>query len=67
MFFRLSAAAMITLATAGQLLAQSETFKPDKLVIKKDVSTMIEWGIASVFVVGCLVIAFKPAKRANLK
>jgi hypothetical protein len=26
-----------------------------------------EWLIGSIFLVGCLVVAFKPAKRANLR
>jgi len=55
------------LATAAQLLAQGETFQPDKFEMKEGFSTMIEWAIGAVFVVGCLVIAFKPAKRANIK
>lgn len=30
-------------------------------------STALEWGIGAVFLVGCLVVAFKPTKRANLR
>jgi hypothetical protein len=29
-------------------------------------STWREWLIGSIFLVGCLVVAFKPAKRVNL-
>ncbi len=30
-------------------------------------STTWEWLYAGVFLVGCLVVAFKPAKRANMR
>ncbi|MGQ9651103.1 MAG: hypothetical protein ACUVXJ_13420 [Phycisphaerae bacterium] len=30
-------------------------------------TTMIEWLIGTIFLVGCLVVAFKPSKRSNLK
>ena len=30
-------------------------------------STWMEWVIGAVFLVGCLVLAFKPAKRSNLQ
>ena len=36
------------------------------LAAKGDSQTK-EWIIAAVFVVGCLVLAFKPAKRSNRK
>ena len=30
-------------------------------------STTMEWVMTFVFLVGCLIVAFKPAKRSNLK
>ncbi len=33
----------------------------------KERSALIEWGIGAAFMVGCLVVAFKPSKRSNLK
>ncbi|MHC4442272.1 MAG: hypothetical protein ACYTF1_05705 [Planctomycetota bacterium] len=50
--------------TEGAVLAQYVETKPT--VLKKD-STAIEWLIAGIFLVGCMVVAFKPAKRSNLK
>lgn len=33
----------------------------------KPESSMLEWGIGTLFLIGCLVVAFKPSKRSNLK
>ncbi len=33
----------------------------------EEASIAIEWLIGGTFVVGCLVVAFKPAKRSNLR
>jgi len=33
----------------------------------KEKSAIVEWGIGAAFLVGCLVVAFKPSKRSNLK
>lgn len=41
-------------------LPEGKATPPDKSVAK-------EWLIGSVFLIGCLVVAFKPAKRANLR
>lgn len=35
--------------------------------LKSDRSVWMEWLIGSIFLVGCLVVAFKPAKRADLR
>ena len=51
--------------TAPPALAQSR-----ELVSRKsgaEESVMIEWLIGAVFLIGCLVVAFKPAKRSNLQ
>jgi len=49
----------------GPVLAQTyEEHPPQGL---GDKSTTIEWLIATGFLIGCLVVAFKPAKRANIK
>ena len=54
-----------TLATAGQILAQ-EIMDPPKTVVA-DKSTAMQWLITAVFLVGCLVVGFKPAKRSKLE
>lgn len=50
---------------AGPALAQKPYEAPKYST--SDRSTMIEWGIGAAFVIGCLVVAFKPSKRSNLK
>jgi len=40
--------------------------EPNPVILEKK-STAMEWLIAGIFLVGCMVIAFKPAKRSNLK
>lgn len=53
------------LLSATPLAAQSyQAPEPSK---PKEKSVAKEWGIATVFIIGCLVVAFKPAKRANLR
>lgn len=33
----------------------------------QDSSTVIEWLIGAAFLAGCMVVAFKPAKRSNIR
>ncbi|HSW47373.1 MAG TPA: hypothetical protein VLM89_17555 [Phycisphaerae bacterium] len=49
----------------GPVLAQTYEEEPPKDMAAK--SSAMEWLIAAAFLVGCLVVAFKPAKRSNLK
>lgn len=53
------------LLTTTQAVAQS--YEVTKVELPKERSTAKEWLIGSVFLIGCLVVAFKPAKRANLQ
>lgn len=53
------------LSGVGPALAQTYEEHPPQSLSEK--STTIEWLIATGFLVGCLVVAFKPAKRANIK
>jgi hypothetical protein len=53
------------LATAGRALAQEIKLTHPPLVSEK--SSAIQWLITVVFLVGCLVVAFKPAKRSKLE
>jgi hypothetical protein len=55
---------MGVLMTAGPVLAQ-KAHEPPKFQ-NRDHSTLVEWGIGAIFLVGCLVVAFKPSKRSNL-
>lgn len=54
------------LMTAGGLFAQEYKLEPPKVYTDPDASTAMQWLMTAVFVVGCLVVAFKPAKRSNL-
>jgi hypothetical protein len=56
---------MTLLMWVGPLLAQ--TYDEQAAPALNDRSTTMEWLIAAGFLVGCLGVAFKPAKRANLK
>lgn len=53
------------LATAGQAIAQEMKLTPPSVVVEK--SSAMQWLITVVFLVGCLVVAFKPAKRSKLE
>ena len=53
------------LLTAGPVLAQKPYTPPN--YSNKERSALLEWGIGAAFLVGCLVVAFKPSKRSNLK
>ena len=51
------------LLSAMPVMAQSDS--GDSAFKEKSVAK--EWAIGAVFLVGCLLVAFKPAKRANVK
>jgi len=51
---------------AGPAMAQQVYLAPDMKKIKEE-SGIVEWGIGAIFLVGCMVVAFKPAKRSNLR
>ncbi len=53
------------LLSAGPVLAQTYEEQPPPGM--KEKATTIEWLIAAGFLVGCLGVAFKPAKRSNIK
>ncbi len=65
MIRRLTCMLMGLLLAAAPALAQKPYEAPK--YSSKDRSTMIEWGIGAGFLIGCLVVAFKPSKRSNLK
>ncbi len=66
---RLLAVLLSLMLSAPPLIAQSyevgDAYSGLKAAPEKSVAK--EWLIGSVFLVGCLVVAFKPAKRANLR
>jgi len=51
--------------SAGEVLAQSEQQVPP--LKSKEEPTLVAWVIGAVFLVATLVVAFKPAKRSNLR
>jgi hypothetical protein len=53
------------LLSAMPLMGQSYTVDGPPEIKERSVAK--EWAIGAVFLVGCLVVAFKPAKRANLR
>jgi len=53
------------LVLTTSVLAQSYKVTKPKILEKE--STAMEWLYAGTFLVGCMVIAFKPAKRSNLR
>lgn len=58
----------ILMMTAMNSLGQEYDLpKPRSAEQLTEESTVLAWGIGVVFVIGCLVVAFKPAKRANLR
>lgn len=63
---RLIAMVCGVLCSAASLFAQ-QSYETSPLEKVKDKSTMVEWGIGAIFLVGALVVAFKPAKRSNLR
>ena len=53
------------LVWATPLLGQTYNEPSPKIPAEK--GTSVEWLMAAIFMVGCLVVAFKPARRSNLK
>lgn len=49
------------------LPAWAQTYVQPTPKVSAEKGTAIEWLITGVFLVGCLVVAFKPAKRAGMK
>ncbi len=64
---RLRNALFAVLLSATPLMAQSYDVPVDNGPKVEDRSVAKEWLIGAIFLVGCLVVAFKPAKRANLR
>ena len=62
---RLASLAWVWLALVGAALAQEYGVTPPQVIA--DDSVAIEWLITLVFLVACGVVAFKPAKRSNLR
>ena len=62
---RLMCGLMTLFLWAGPVLAQTYEEQPSPSMHEK--SGTVEWLIAAGFLVGCLGVAFKPAKRANIK
>lgn len=66
-------ARLSTLLTTVMLLATEALGQADGVYAaptpkrRADESSLIEWGIGVVFLIGCLVIAFKPSKRSNIQ
>ena len=65
MFVRLMGVIGGVVLSAGEVLAQSEQ-KASPLKSKEE-PTLVAWVIGAVFLVATLVVAFKPAKRSNLR
>jgi hypothetical protein len=49
------------------LPAVAQTYERDVKKLSGDQSVMYQWLIGTVFLIGSLVVAFKPAKRSNLR
>jgi hypothetical protein len=64
---RLLCGLLSVLLWAGPLPAQSNTYEEPAPKSMNEKSTATEWLITGAFLVGCLVVAFKPSKRSNLK
>ena len=56
----------LVLAQAAPVLAQTYE-QPETKVVTGDTSLLWPWLYGLTFLIGCLVVAFKPAKRANLQ
>jgi FtsH-binding integral membrane protein len=66
MISRVTYSALALLATTAVAAAQTYEVVAPK-VVSAEQSLLWEWIYGLVFVVGCLVVAFKPAKRSNLQ
>lgn len=57
---------LVTLVgSAASVLAQSYSYQAPKPM--NEGSTTMEWVMVFIFLIGALVVGFKPAKRSNLK
>ena len=65
MLARLTGVLSGVLLWAGSVIAQQEYEAPQ--LKTRDGSTALTWAIGAVFLLGCLVVAFKPAKRSDLR
>ena len=65
MLARLTGLLVGLLLSAESVFAQ-QTYEAEPLKTK-EASTTMAWVIGAVFLLGCLVVAFKPAKRSNLR
>ncbi len=43
------------------------TYEPSTIKTAAEQSLMYEWICGTVFLLGCMVVAFKPSKRSNLR
>jgi hypothetical protein len=59
-------ATVVHLVCAATVVAQSYTEAPPKEGLEQKGSAF-EWLLVAAFLVGTLVVAFKPAKRVNLR
>ena len=58
---------LTVLLCATPLSAQSYEIPSELNTKAEERSVWHEWLIGSIFLVGCLVVAFKPSKRSNLR
>jgi hypothetical protein len=56
-----------TLLPAGTAVAQEIQLAQDKVLSDKEKSSAMQWLMMTVFLIACLVVAFKPAKRSKLE
>jgi hypothetical protein len=52
---------------AGPVLAQINSYTEQKPKSMNEKSTTIEWLMTGAFLIGCLVVSFKPANRSKMK
>ena len=67
MFARMMGVVGGVLLSAGVALAQQQGEYPVPAPLAREESTTMAWVFGAVFVVGTLVVAFKPAQRSNLQ
>lgn len=64
--FRRWAIISLTMLCNPLILFAQETY-PEPKIAPTPPTVMLEWLIGAIFLVACLVVAFKPAKRSNLR
>lgn len=57
----------VTWCAVQAVAVMAQVYENPKTKAPESASSLMEWGIAAVFLVGCLVVSFKPAQRSNLK